>query len=314
MTRRFAVLSVDLDTAARGTGAAPSPEQCAALVAGAYTNTLPRLLALLEKLGVPAVFYVVARDLRSPSCASALADAARHGHEVANHSLSHDRVLADAPEDIFALDLAESTRLIEAATGKAPVSFRMPGSVLRPGPLAVLARCGYLCDSSLNASFPYNAAKKMQALFSRGPAAPVQEFSSRQAPHEPYRPEAGNVFHAGIAKDGIIEYPLTPMPLAGLPFMNYFLSHMPEHIALSLARRTCAAHSFVTLTTHDHEFAAAGDFACSMPGGMASRHVSLPLEERLRRFSALVGLLKRDFEFITPAKHAALIAGGEVVL
>lgn len=314
MTRRFAVLSVDLDTAARGTGAAPSPEQCAALVAGAYVNTLPRLLGLLDKLAVPAVFYSVARDLCSPACAAALADAARRGHEVANHSLSHDRALADAPEDIFAIDLAESTRLIEAATGKVPVSFRMPGAVLRPGPLAVLTRCGYLCDSSLNSSLPYNAAKKIQALFSRGPSAPVQEFSSWHAPHEPYRPQAGNVFHSAKTRGGIIEYPLTPMPLAGLPFMNYFLSQMPENMALYLARRTCAVHSFVTLTAHDHEFAIEGDCACSMPGGMASRHVSLPLEERLRRFSALVGLLKRDFEFITPAKHAALIAGGEVVL
>ncbi len=309
MTRRFAVLSVDLDTPARGTGSVPSPEQFEYVVSGAYANTLPRLLALLEKLSVSAVFYVVARDLRDPARAKIIADAARRGHEIGNHSLSHDRMLASAPEDVFSTDLMESTAVIAAVAGTRPVSYRMPGAVLRPGPLAALSRAGYRCDSSLNAAPLYNAAKRLRSIFGNEDAAPVQEFAARRAPAEPYRPLAGDVFAADCDGDGIIEYPLTPMFCSGLPFMNYFLSRMPERPAMFLARRACANRSFVTLTAHDHEFAAPEDFCGALPGGMASRHALMPLDERLRRFSALIEMMKADFDFTTPSAHSVLAAG-----
>jgi|GEM_PF-4166310 len=312
MTRRFAVLSFDLDTPARGTGAVSSAGQFDAVVSGAYSNTLTRLLALLERLSVPAIFYVVAGDLRDTARAAVISAAVRRGHEIGNHSLSHDRALVSAPEGVFGADLAESTSIIESVTGARPVSYRMPGAVLRPGPLAALSRAGYRCDSSLNAAPLYNAAKRMRAVFGGVDSAPVQEFSASRAPVEPYRPDAGDVFSVVADGRGILEYPLTPMPYAGLPFMNYFLSRMPERAALFLAGRTCANRSLVTLTAHDHEFAAPGDFTCGLPGGMASRHALMPLDERMRRFSSLIEMMKADFEFTTPSAHSALsgVAGG----
>jgi polysaccharide deacetylase family protein (PEP-CTERM system associated) len=73
------------------------------------------------------------------------------GHEVASHSLRHQRILALTP-DAFRNDLAESKDVLEQAIGEAVVGYRAPTfSLVRETAWAIdiLAEEGFLYDSSV---------------------------------------------------------------------------------------------------------------------------------------------------------------------
>ena len=99
----------------------------------------PRVLDALEAAGVPATFFMVGRNLE------AHADLVRGrltGHEVGNHSWSHD--------DLATLDLAgvnaELTRthtVIQAVTGSAPRLLRPPYGHLGGSTLLAADSLGY---------------------------------------------------------------------------------------------------------------------------------------------------------------------------
>jgi peptidoglycan/xylan/chitin deacetylase (PgdA/CDA1 family) len=102
-------------------------------------RTLPRVLALLERSGVRATFFV--EGLNAELYPDALRSIADAGHEVACHSWRH--------ELWGSLDERREAELIERATralaeiGLPPVGFRPPGGRLNPGSAELLRANGY---------------------------------------------------------------------------------------------------------------------------------------------------------------------------
>jgi len=74
-------------------------------------------LGALERRGAPATFFVVGREI--PGREDVLREAVAAGHEIANHSTSHMPLPSGT-------DVAETSELIERATGRAPCAFRPP--------------------------------------------------------------------------------------------------------------------------------------------------------------------------------------------
>jgi peptidoglycan-N-acetylglucosamine deacetylase len=85
------------------------------------TESTPRLLDLLEDL--PATFFVCGQNVeRRPEILRSTAEA---GHEIGNHTYSHQPLYFRSPERIFCeLDAAQSA--IGAAAGVRPTLFRAP--------------------------------------------------------------------------------------------------------------------------------------------------------------------------------------------
>ncbi len=81
------------------------------------------ILAVLDEAGVRATFFVIGADAeRHPDATRALVAA---GHEVANHSWSHDRMVFVSPSWIRG-ELDDTDRVIEAAGAPRPRWFRPP--------------------------------------------------------------------------------------------------------------------------------------------------------------------------------------------
>jgi peptidoglycan/xylan/chitin deacetylase (PgdA/CDA1 family) len=87
------------------------------------SESTPELLDLLGEFGVPATFFLCGENVRRlPRVAR---ETARRGHEIGNHSYSHDWFCLRSTGFIRE-QLTRAQQTITEATGAAPVFFRAP--------------------------------------------------------------------------------------------------------------------------------------------------------------------------------------------
>lgn len=114
---------------------------------------LPRLLDLLDRYDVTSTF---------PTCGmtaewypESIAEIADRGHEVSNHSYSHE-LLVELDVDAEQKEILEGERAIEAVTGEPPTGWRSPVYSTSTRTLDLLCAQDYLWDSSFfNYDTPY---------------------------------------------------------------------------------------------------------------------------------------------------------------
>ncbi len=108
----------------------------------------PKILKILKDKGVPATFMVLGSQVQQYP--DLLERIAADGHEIGNHTYTHQNVAMESDEQID-LELNATTRLIEAVTGHSTAYFRPPynsdGTPSQPGEmnaLRVARDLGYL--------------------------------------------------------------------------------------------------------------------------------------------------------------------------
>src|SRR5437879_3036081 len=107
----------------------------------------PPLLEIFQRYGITTTWFIPGTTaLQYPD---SVAEVARAGHEIANHSLRHEDVGA-LPVDEMRSSLLRANEILADVTGQRPVGARLPGADLGDGTcLKVLAEEGFLYDSSL---------------------------------------------------------------------------------------------------------------------------------------------------------------------
>jgi len=99
-----------------------------------------RVLDLLRAAKVRATFFVVGTQARAhPDLLRAIAAA---GHELANHTYSHDDMILKTPAEVQQ-ELLETQVVVEDATGRRPRWFRPPGGRHTAAVRAAAAAIGY---------------------------------------------------------------------------------------------------------------------------------------------------------------------------
>jgi peptidoglycan/xylan/chitin deacetylase (PgdA/CDA1 family) len=92
--------------------------------------TTPRVLDQLEARGATASFFCVGRKAeRHPRL---VAEIARRGHRVENHSFSHSNVFCLYTPAAMARDLDRAQAVLAGLTGRAPRWFRAPAGLRSP--------------------------------------------------------------------------------------------------------------------------------------------------------------------------------------
>ena len=99
----------------------------------------PRILQILKEKKAPAAFFVL--GTQAQHYPDLLERIVREGHEIGNHTYSHQN-LAEAGDQQIELELNATTRLIEAVTGRSTAYFRPPynsdGTPVESGELRAL--------------------------------------------------------------------------------------------------------------------------------------------------------------------------------
>ena len=249
---------------------------------------LPRFAELFARHDVRATFFVVGRDLEQDGEGRArLADLARAGHELANHSYTHPYHLVRLSPTAMAEEVDRAHDLVATCSGMAPVGFRAPGYATHPVLVDLLCQRRYTYDSSAFPAIPYYLAKAtvMGALRLAGRRSGSLLDSPRVllAPREPYRPRPRAVYRRG-------ELPILELPMAvtrglRLPVYGTALVLAPGWLRQRLVASALAA-PFFNLELHGIDLAdAAGD---GIPSALTARQRDLrvPLPRKLQALDA----------------------------
>ena len=158
-----------------------------------YTLGIPRILALLDALGLRATFFVVGQDVGFDAHARSLAAILEAGHELANHGQRHLLGLSKADDDTVAREILEAHEALDRGVGVEAVGFRTPGWDVSAGILERLAQAGYRYDSSICPTWLGGA------------------------PARPYFPNLHKPWRRGVQRE-LVEIPAGVMPWTRVPY------------------------------------------------------------------------------------------------
>ncbi len=249
---------------------------------------LPRFAELFARHDVRATFFVVGRDLeQDPEGRARLAELARGGHELANHSYTHPYHLVRLPRGGIAEEIDRAHQAVAACAGSAPVGFRAPGYATTAALVDLLCERRYTYDSSAFPAVPYYLAKAavMGALrlTGRRSGSLLDSPGVLLAPRQPYRPRPLAVYRPGDLP--ILELPMAVTPALRIPVYGSALVLAPEWLRRRLVASALSA-SFFNLELHGIDLCDAdGD---GIPAALAARQRDLrvPLARKLEALDA----------------------------
>jgi hypothetical protein len=282
----LASLSIDLDGLAHyhHIHGLPDPPPGADPVYGAAVE---RFGELCSRLGLAGTVFCVGRDLEDePASRAAVRRLAEAGHELANHTLSHDYALTRRPRPEIAAEVRGGGDAIAAVAGRRPVGFRAPGYTLSADLMAVLAEQGYRYDASAFPALPYYAAKAAvlagMKLAGRRSGAVLDRPRALAAPRVPYFPAASEPYAVGASP--VLELPVAT-GLLGFPIIGTFVGALPPAVVAGLALGA-KRRPHLNLELHGIDLLDASD----APPALAARQRDLrtPAAVKIARIEAFV--------------------------
>jgi hypothetical protein len=225
MRRVQAYVSVDLDTVdthLAGYGIArPACDRV-------YRTSVPRILDLLDEVGVRATLFVIARDAEAEG--ALWRDAVRRGHEIASHSITHPLPFATLPAATLADELRTSRARLADVTGEAVVGFRAPGWDVAPDTLRAVADAGYHYDASVFPTPALLPGTLLRWALSRGAARELPALRTLRmsfGPRRPYQP---------LPDAPLWEFPVAVSPVIRLPLVHTLWYLLPAAVCRRVFR------------------------------------------------------------------------------
>lgn len=261
-------------------------------------TVVPRLLEVLDEVGLQLTLFVVGKDAAEPAHHDLLRSVVDAGHEVGNHSFSHEPWFHLYDDGRVEKEVVDAEDAIEAATGQRPTGFRGPGYSLSRPLLDLLTDRAYQYDASI---LPTWIGPLARAFYFRSAKLSPDEraergklfgnFGDARRPLTPFRWDLGG--------RSLLELPVTVLPVARVPMHVSYVLYL-EGASPKLARAyfrtalaTCKARGVApSLLLHPLDLVGADD----LPAGSGLEFfpgMALPGERKrrllvdcLRRYSA----------------------------
>jgi hypothetical protein len=184
---------------------------------------VPVVLDLLDKMNLRITFFIVGQDAERPENAEVLAEIARRGHEIGNHSHHHEPWMHRRGRIEIDDELRRSEEAIERVTGVRPRGFRGPGFTRSETILETLVSRGYLYDASSLATFI-------------GPLARAYYFRSAKlsAADRAEREDLFGSFADGFRRNSQHRIDLSNGSIAEVPVTTFPLAKIPIHVSYVL--------------------------------------------------------------------------------
>ncbi|MEM9412046.1 MAG: polysaccharide deacetylase family protein [Planctomycetota bacterium] len=198
-----------------------------------YLGTVvPRILTMLDELGIKITFFVVGQDAVIQENVESLQQIANAGHEIANHSFHHETWLHSYTPEQLVNEFDLSEQAIQAATGKRPVGFRGPGFSLSDQTLEILASRGYHYDCTTFPTFMAPAARAFYFMTGKFNKEQKQDrnamfgkFADGLLPNKPFlwKAEPGD----------LLEIPVSTFPGIKIPIHATYLQYLASYSSLT---------------------------------------------------------------------------------
>jgi peptidoglycan-N-acetylglucosamine deacetylase len=272
---------------------------------------VPRVLTFLAERELTITFFIVGRDAASAKNADLLRLISAAGHEIGNHSFSHEPWFHLYSEEQVRDEVASAEEHIHQLTGQKPIGFRGPGYSFTSATLRVLTQRGYLYDASSLPTFLGPLARAYYFMVSRLSEEEAEQrnalFGSLKDGFRPLAPHRLRCEHGEL-----IEIPVTTMPVFRVPIHFSYILYASTfsrtaaiayfRLALMLCRVTGTAPS---LLLHPLDFLDKND----APELNFFPAMALPHERKMEIVSDAIGLYAKYYRPVTLqeyACHAAL--------
>lgn len=185
---------------------------------------VPRILDTLERCGQRITFFIVGQDATLESNRAALKSIAEAGHEIANHSFMHEPWLHLYGREQLHQEIRDAENVIASVTGKTARGFRGPGFSTSPLVREVLAERGYAYDASI---FPSALGPVARLFFFLNSKLSAEEKEQRKGLYGKFSDAFGSL-HPFAWENGLVEVPVTTMPLLRLPVHTTYLMFLAQ--------------------------------------------------------------------------------------
>ncbi|MEM7455854.1 MAG: polysaccharide deacetylase family protein [Planctomycetota bacterium] len=269
---------------------------------------VPRMLDFLEQRELKITFFIVGRDAEQRENAEPLWSIVDSGHEIANHSYSHEPWMQSYTKEQLVEEFEKSEAAIFEATGAVPTGFRGPGFSRSDEILDQLITRGYRYDASTFPTFLGPVARAVFFLKTRLNAGMREKqkglfgkLSDGFQSNKPYLIRRSN-------GRSIVEIPVTTMPFLKAPIHASYLMFLGRYSpALAMAYfRTAIAKCRLTgvepsFLLHPTDFLGKEDDTDLefFPG------MDQPAQRKIDLLSSAFGLLSKRFDIVTMAEHAS---------
>lgn len=284
----YAVFSCDVDTVDRhlqGYGF-DDVQPCDVV----YRKAVPRVLELLGDVGVPGVFFTIARDADAQRML--LRQAVGAGHEIASHSLTHPQPFSTLDNAALREEIVTSrTRLMQAA-GTEIAGFRAPAWDVNARVLRMVREAGYTYDASV---FPTPALVASRLAAYRRSTGKRSIFSMDLigyafAPVRPYSLQNGAA--------GLAEFPIAVTRWLRLPVYHTVSYLVPRwlfrrNLGAMLRSRLPICYEFHAADLLDREQDRLDPRMDRHPG------MRVPLENKRASLRAILGEIARRRQVLT---------------
>ncbi|MBK9664007.1 MAG: polysaccharide deacetylase family protein [Nitrosomonas sp.] len=276
-----------------------------------YLNVVvPRILQSLARRNLKITVFVVGQDAALEYNHEALAQIARAGHEIGNHSLRHEPWLHLFSEHDLEQELAEAERHIHAATGQKPTGFRGPGYSQSATLLRVLARRGYAYDASSLPSFIGPIARAYYFATGKFDAEQRERlnrlFGSWKDGLRPLKP-----YRWRFDQTSLLEMPVTTFPVFRVPIhLSYVMylagfSTMLAQVYFNTALWTCRLLGVEpSILLHPLDFLGGED----VPRLKFFPSMGMTGEQKIAVVERCLDSMVRLFDVRPVGEHAAVVA------
>ncbi len=187
-------------------------------------QVVPRILETLDRCGQRITFFIVGQDATMESNRAALKSIAAAGHEIANHSFMHEPWLHLYSREQLHQEIRDAENAIAAVTGQTTQGFRGPGFSTSPLVRDVLAERGYAYDASL---FPSALGPVARLFFFLNSKLSAEEKAQRKGLYGKFS-DAFGTLQPFAWENGLMEVPVTTMPLLRLPMHTTYLMFLAQ--------------------------------------------------------------------------------------
>jgi len=266
---------------------------------------VPRVLSFLQERDLNISFFIVGQDAALEKNQCAIRSIAEAGHEVGNHSFSHEPWLHLYSKSEIIAEFEKTETALEAITGERPVGFRGPGFSVSEAVVEVLASRGYEYDCSTLPTYFAPVARLFYFLRSPGMTKEEREKLNKLFGNfsDGFRSLRPHLLNAG----DLIEIPVTTFPFFKTPihltYLMYLASFSPV-LARSYWTSAITACRLAgvqpSLLLHPLDFLS-GD---EVPELKFFPGMNMPSARKLELLDFVIALMRKHFDVGTTARHA----------
>jgi len=271
---------------------------------------IPYLLDVLHNLDLKITIFVVGQDVALRKNCAALRLLKDSGHELGNHSLSHEPWMHLYQKDKIEREILQTEEQIIRLTGQKPTGFRGPGFSWSEDLHQILVENGYMYDAT---TFPTYIVPVATAYHFHKSNLTSEERKKRKRIRGGFREALRPIdpYYWKLPSGGkMLEMPVTTVPILRMPFhMSYllFLGRVSVYImllylriGLTMCRLTGTEPSFVIHPTDLLD-------SIQVPAMHFFPGMDLSADQKLQIFKKVIQELSKHFTLVNMRFHAESI-------